>query len=254
MQKQKIYIRGEEIFISNEYDVVYDEIKWGKVEKLFTPAFWYSQNLFLEAKNDIIFNYRIGSSFKQEVVACLLGGYGIPSEIGNAKFNQFVGFGFFEKENFSENEISKILHTPIDFKGNKIKYRFASQKSKYIYDALEKISNIDEKKLSDLELRKFLITINGIGLKTASWIIRNHRQSNEVAILDIHIYRAGILAGFFNLTDKVEKNYMEMEKKFLRFCKELKIEASRLDGVIWRIMKTLNDIAIDQFYKTIVFK
>lgn len=251
MQKQKIYVREKEIFIPNEHDVLYEDIKWGKFEKLFTPAFWYSQTLFFEAKNDNIFKYRIGSSFKQEVVACLLGGYGIPSEIGNAKFNQLIDSGFFDKENFSINEISEILHMPTNFKGNKIKYRFASQKSKYIYDALEKISIIDDKKLSDLELREFLTTIKGIGLKTASWIIRNHRQSNEVAILDIHIYRAGIITGFFNFTDKIEKNYLDMEKKFLRFSKELKIEALKLDVIIWRIMKTINDVAIDQFYKTI---
>ena len=230
--------------LPNASENVFDSVKWGRFEEFFTPAFWRAQTWFFELRNDAALTYQLGETFNEEVVACLLGGYGIPSEMGIAKFNQFKEKGIFNSQSVSLETIDKIMHTPVYLNGKNKKYRFAKQKAKYIHDALIKTNEINEKEKSDLELRDFLLNINGIGLKTASWIVRNYRDSNDVAILDIHLYRAGLLAGFFDENDKIEKNYFAMEKQFLRFCKHLGIQTSKLDAVIWRIMKELNTFAL----------
>ena len=45
-----------------------------------------------------------------------------------------------------------------------------------------------------LSLREFLLQLHGIGYKTASWIVRNFTGSDDVAIVDIHLRRAGVIA------------------------------------------------------------
>ncbi|MDZ3993341.1 hypothetical protein PspTeo4_24872 [Pseudomonas sp. Teo4] len=40
-------------------------------------------------------------------------------------------------------------------------------------------------------LRDWLLELPGIGYKTASWVARNWLDADDVAILDIHILRAG---------------------------------------------------------------
>ncbi|WP_373031425.1 hypothetical protein [Sulfurovum sp.] len=221
-------------------------LQWGKFEEFFTPAYWYAQTWFFEQNDSPALNYTLGRSFEEEVVACLLGGYGIPSELGNAKFRQFQQSKIFRIKAISYQDIEKIMTSPVHHHGKDKKYRFAKQKAKYIYDALEKMRTINETSLSDRELRDFLLTINGIGPKTASWIVRNYRNSDDVAILDIHLYRAGLLAGFFDKNDKVDKHYFNMEDKFLAFCNKLDIKASILDAVIWRTMKELNKYALSR--------
>ena len=46
-------------------------------------------------------------------------------------------------------------------------------------------------------LRDALTAIPGVGLKTASWAVRNHRASDSVAVLDVHIVRACEHLGVF---------------------------------------------------------
>lgn len=244
---------GEEKWIQIPYEneFIDKDIQWGKNEELFTPSFWYTQTIMNEITNNEILNYQIGTgSLIEETIACLIGGYGIPSEIGNAKFRQI-------QVHLNEllilpnlEKIESIMSKPlINNKKQEIKYRFIKQKSRYIFDALLKLKKIEETNFSDLELRNELLKINGIGPKTASWIVRNYRKSDCVAIIDIHIHRAGLLAGFFNIKDNLQKDYFKMEKKFLNFCNNINLSAAKVDAVIWRTMKTLNSIVLKELEK-----
>ncbi len=176
------------ICLPDEDENLFGTIRWGRLEKFFTPAFWYVQTCFMSLQNNSPLQYRLGNSFEEEVIACLLGGYGIPSEIGNAKFRQFRQAGIFQNiRNVTYRDIEELMLLPITHQDKKKKYRFAKQKAGYVYDALNKVADIDEKRLGDKELRNALLDIKGIGPKTASWIVRNFRDSNKVAILDIHL-------------------------------------------------------------------
>jgi len=232
--------------IPSESKKIYKNIHWGKFEHFFTPAFWYAQVIMHEQEKATMLNYKLGETFEEEVIACLVGGYGIPSEVGNAKFNQLKFHLNKLLNNPIQEEIEELMLQPINISGRDIKYRFAKQKALYIFEALKHLNTFVEKNLNDIELRNELLKIKGIGPKTASWIVRNYRQSDKVAILDIHIHRAGLLIGFFKPSDDINRDYFKMEKKFLEFCKKIEISSAKLDAVIWRIMKTLNQTVLKQ--------
>jgi N-glycosylase/DNA lyase len=94
----------------------------------------------------------------------------------------------------------------------------------------------------DVELRTWLLEIKGIGMKTASWITRNWTGSNSVAIIDIHIWRAGQLIGLFH-GQRPERDYIEMEDLFVRFAHGIRMKTSTLDAVIWSQMRSCGHLA-----------
>ena len=60
-------------------------LKWGLCYQLYTPAFWklqYVMNSFPEEQN----THQLGSNIIEEIIQCMLGGYGIPSEMGSMAF------------------------------------------------------------------------------------------------------------------------------------------------------------------------
>ena len=84
-----------------------------------------------------------------------------------------------------------------------------------------------------MELRDELQQAPGIGPKTASWIVRNLRGSNDVAIVDIHIIRAGVVAGVFDTAWSVARDYSLFERAFLSWSRATEIAAAKLDSAIW---------------------
>lgn len=229
-------IRNVISFFPNEHIEVIPGIKWGNYSKLYTPAFWKLLYVYYGNSAETI-SHRLSTSLVEEIVACLLGGYGIPSEIGMMAFKR-LREGNLIQEGVKFESIYEALSTPfLNNKGKEIYYRFYNQKSKYVYKFLNR-NNLNKIPLKqDIELRNWLLTIEGIGLKTASWITRNWLQSNNVAIIDIHILRAGQLTGFFDKKTIDVFDYLKLEKQYLRFCKALDVLPSNLDAIIWGFMK-----------------
>jgi len=89
-----------------------------------------------------------------------------------------------------------------------------------------------------IELRNSFDDVARHRPKTASWTVRNWTNSDEVAILDIHIVRAGVLMNLYDRGETVEKHYLEMEKKFITLAKRMAIPTSDLDALIWSMMRT----------------
>src|SRR5262249_38671873 len=57
-------------------------------------------------------------------------------------------------------------------------------------------------------------------------------------ILDVHVIRAGRLMRLYSETDRVEKNYIEMEQKFVRLAKAMVLPTADLDSLIWSMMRS----------------
>jgi thermostable 8-oxoguanine DNA glycosylase len=79
----------------------------------------------------------------------------------------------------------------------------------------------------------------GIGPKTASWIARNWLGTDEVAILDVHVLRAGTMMGLFPKNYRMPRDYVFLEERFLALANALNVKASFLDAIIWREMRIL---------------
>lgn len=207
-------------------------VPWGSIEAFPTPAYWAYQVYARRLQNNPV-NYKLGSNLKEEVGACLLGGHGIPASVGLAAFCQLKEYGAFLQTPPSEDTLKDWLTRPLMVNGRTIRYRFAKQKARYLSAALEKLSQEEPPLSSGKALRNWLLSIPGIGYKTASWIARNWLDADDVAILDIHILRAGLLGGFFQKNLTVERHYLELEEQFLRFSEGLGVRASELDALIW---------------------
>lgn len=216
---------------------VQGRLVWGRHDEICTPAYWAAQAWMWEMEEPR--HYQLGDSLEEEMLACLLGGYGIPAEVGLAAFERLRPLLYEAHAPLKdESRVSALLLEPLNVHGRSVHYRFANQKARCIAAALNKLDCI-ERRASDRDLRRQLLELNGIGPKTASWIVRNLRQSDEVAILDVHILRAGSMLGIFQTAHTVERHYYDLEAAFLQFSAAIGVRPSILDSVIWMSMRRL---------------
>ncbi len=224
-------------------------VPWGRFDEFNTPAFWRVQVWFDElagaSPNDSPTAYALGRSLDEEVAACLLGGYGIPAEVGLAAFARLAEAGILARTHAGTvgnvalaAELKSLLSAPLEIRGRAVRYRFARQKSQYLAGALSALADgAPPAELRGGAFRDWLLRLPGVGLKTASWITRNHLGSNDVAILDVHVVRAGRLMKVFRAKHRPDRDYYVMERRFLELARALGVRAAALDAVIWREMR-----------------
>ena len=205
---------------------------------MMTPAFWAAQSWMWELEEPD--HYRLGRSLEEELMACLLGGHGIPAEVGLAAYERLRGIWRSSPDRMEEaSEVEALLSEPLTVNGRRVRYRFAAQKARYLSESLAQLQTIDVS-LGDRDFRDALCTLKGVGPKTASWIVRNWRGSDDVAILDVHLLRAGRELGLFSSELSVERHYRMIEEAFVNFARDIGAKASILDSVIWMAVRTAN--------------
>jgi|SRR5581483_3405994 len=236
--------RFETFLLPDADQQVLPGVEWGHFSATFTPAFWavVARLCQFESSRSL---FRIGATLEEEVTACLLGGYGIPAEVGLAAFFRLRENGLLNGDPPAEDVIYQMLSTPLEVGQREIRYRFARQRSKYVSAALTRLQETSPSTENDLEFREYFLELEGIGPKTASWITRNWLESDQVAIIDVHIYRAGLLMGLYELEESPTKHYFEMENKFLALAQSIGVKASILDAIIWRQMKDAGKIVFN---------
>jgi thermostable 8-oxoguanine DNA glycosylase len=240
MHRQTLYARVDSDVVTLELPAPEEEVlpsvPWGRFDVLFTPAFWagraWLSNIDGEQRN-----HRLGRTLREEVAACLLGGFGIPAEVGLAAFVRLRDRGLLDREP-SVIELVAALREPLQMRDRVLRYRFASQKAIYLAEVLRRIDTISQPE-SDVAFRDRLAEMPGIGLKTASWITRNIRDSDAVAILDIHVCRACTVAGVFETGVKLPGAYRRLEERYLAFAAAIAVRASVLDSLMWEHMRRL---------------
>lgn len=206
-------------------------VPWGTVDAFPTPAYWLYQVLARRLAGEG-HGYRIGSTLAEEVSACLLGGHGMPASVGVAAFQALRARGLLATTPTAE-AFEVALSAPLQIGSRSVRYRFARQKSRYLAAALRRLHEVPPPVSSGRLLRDALLTIPGIGFKTASWVARNWLSADDVAILDIHIMRAGALGRFLTPGLTVERHYLRLEEEFIAFSRALRVRPSELDAVIW---------------------
>lgn len=216
-------------------------VTWGLIEAFPSPAYWAYQAWANDQEPEPL-NYHLGDSLVEEVGACLLGGHGIPSQVGLAAFAHLRALGVFEGSAPSETQILEWLSAPLSVGSRPIRYRFAKQKARYLHAALVSLEGGNIPAHSGRALRDWLLRLPGIGYKTASWIARNWLDADDVAILDIHILRAGALAGFFSPGLSVERHYLKLEQEFLALSNAIGVRPSKLDALMWYQMMSATDL------------
>lgn len=223
-------------------------VRWGQFEHPLTPAFWAAQAWMSDPQPAT--RFRLGETLAEEVAACLLGGHGAPAEVGLAAFARIRdALRSRGGETLPRDVAERLLSEPLDVGGRSVRYRFGPTRARYLSACLEGLEALDEASHGDVALRDALTHLPGIGPKTASWIVRNRRASDAVAILDVHIVRACGLMGVFEPGTDPARGYRELERRYLDLCLGLGCRASVLDAVIWATMRGLSrplyDLIVD---------
>lgn len=221
-----------------DLDVAGSELRfyWGHAHELGTAAYWMEQTRLRETPR----SYALGETLAQEVAACLLGGHGVPADIGLAAYHALRKEGLLEPPARSAQEYEARLGVPLRVSGRArpVRYRFARQRAERLAGSLA-ILDRSRPPEDALALRDWLIGLPGVGPKTASWIVRNRFASEEVAIIDVHVHRAGVAAGFFSPTWRLPRDYAIFERAFCTVARRAGVSAAALDACMWDQMQQL---------------
>jgi thermostable 8-oxoguanine DNA glycosylase len=225
-------------------DEVLEGVRWGESWQLFTPAYWLSQLWMNGLDRAERSPYQARGSLAEELVFCMLGGYGITAELATAAFEACRSAELISERELSVSRWETELAKPLQLNGRSTRYRYPKQKARFLSNAMAFLrrSTIDEH--CGRSLRDALLEINGVGPKTAGWVARNYLDTDDVAILDIHLVRAGVLCDLFAPAQRVERDYFEMERRYIEFCRALSARPAVLDCLIWDQMRSYGRVAL----------
>ena len=188
---------------------------------------------------------------EDELLFCLLGGFGITYELcvsATAILSPTRPFA----DHWSDDRLFEYLVTTLSSRlfepkrrdGSLRKYRFPRRKAELILQARQwvidnyPITHALEQRHDASTRREFLCTCPGIGLKTASWVIRNISPQSDVAILDVHIVRAMQATGRIGQV-RMPRDYEEAESAFLDWCRDLRAPPGAFDLFLWEWQRGL---------------
>jgi N-glycosylase/DNA lyase len=218
-----------------EYEIL-PGVRYGRSDELLSPAYWVLRCETAQPHERNFLNC-VGT-LEEEVGFCLLGGYGVTAELATAFFNRLKEEGAFVPSiHVNRSDIFRILSERLSVGGKMRKYRFPNQRSDRLSKAMQYLAHVPPATTDALGFRQYLQEIEGIGPKTASWITRNWLGSDEVAILDIHLLRAGQFINLFDKVVQLPRDYRHVEETFLDFAARIHVQPSILDAVIWSDMR-----------------
>ena len=221
------------------------QIKWGQPAHLFSPSFWRFQHwVEIELEPKQAPRCQLGEGgLLEEIIACLLGGHGLPAETSLAYFSRMKSTGFLHEKPKTPEVVEDFLKEPVQVGGSLRRYRFWRTKAKAIWAILTKhredIERIESSLAEPRQTRDKLTKFPGIGLKTASWICRNWLNNDDLAVLDIHILRSLSKLGCSVASVQTPRHYFEAESHFLALSHSLGIPTRSLDLVMWAITRQL---------------
>lgn len=224
-----------EVRCPNRADRTRQFLRWGDATAFGSPAYWIAQYRYNFGTTNMA-SLAIGATLMEEVVACLLGGHGVTAEVALAAFQRLKREGAI-RNGISSREIESALLQPLALGDRRIRYRFPRQRAERIALAIDALERSSVSTDDPHRLRSVLLTFAGVGPKTASWIVRNVTGCSEIAIIDIHIQRAGRMAGIFPPDWTLPRDYSSFELAFISYAEAGCVPAAGLDALIWDQMR-----------------
>ena len=188
---------------------------------------------------------------EEELLFCLLGGYGVTFELArsaSAVLAPLKVFGCSWETNRLEQLLRAELETaqfePRRQDGSLRRYRYPRRKAELIARAadwlrarrplFEHLALLEDEHAR----RDLLCGCPGVGLKTASWLLRNVGLAEALAVIDIHVLRALAAAGRITQA-RLPRDYRAVERSFLAWCDELNAPPAAFDLMLWELQRAL---------------
>lgn len=186
----------------------------------------------------------------------LLGGFGISYELNLSglyilKQQGLISDGYYHEKNrlaFIEEKIreqfSKKQFTPTTANGQPRKYRYIETKPRIISNAgywlwedcewglYDKLQSMNTN-----QARIWLCSCPGIGMKSASWLLRNTGLSEDCAVFDVHIIRFLSYLGFHTPESLTEKTYLNLEESLREVCSNVGVPLGKMDYLLWLLSR-----------------
>jgi N-glycosylase/DNA lyase len=209
-------------------------VPWGAPHEVGSAAYWVACTKELDEPA----HFRLADSLIEEVAACILGGYGMTAEVGLAAFTALRDAGLLQRD-VSAGDLLAALSAPLSLPGSTriARYRYPRQRSDRLAAALRYVADA-EIPTDGVALRDWLLGCPGVGPKTASWVARNWSTA-AVAIVDVHVQRAGVSAGVFDPAWRLPRDYAKFETSFLAFATAGSVPPALLDTCIWQQLHEL---------------
>ena len=228
---------------SSEVELVWQGVclcrfQWGRFDAFGTAAYWADQ-----ASREAPY-VRYAGPLVEQVAFCVLGGYGVTYEMNLAAFRALQHSGLLHQQPVPSAEaFDRLLTQPLQLANadKLVRYRFPHQRAVRLAACVRALA-VASPPEDPVDLRDMLHGLPGIGPKTASWIVRNYLGTDRVAIIDIHLRRAGIAAGFFRQSWMLPRDYALFEAAFLGYADCAGVAASALDFEIWKQMRQLSRV------------
>ncbi|WP_187365358.1 hypothetical protein [Cellulosimicrobium cellulans] len=213
-------------------------VAWYDPTRLATPAFWVEQARQRPRPQ----TYQVGSTLLEEVALCLLGGHAITEQMAYVSFARLRSEGLLTGEPQPEATLHAALARPFDLpdRPRPVRYRFPALKAQRLSAVIDILGAATPPPVSvPRELRDWLTGLPGVGAKTASWVVRNLTRSDDIAVIDIHIRRAGVVAGVFDPGWKLPRDYARFEEAFVAWARVGGVPTADLDACIWASLAAL---------------
>ena len=205
------------------------EVQWGRFDAFGTAAYWIDQTVRSDYEDRIATLAGV-ADLLSETLFCLLGGFGVTAESALAAHSVVIGL-LASQPMPTVERFEDALRDPLP--GGLGRYRFPRQRAFRVANAVTRFQTDPPDRRDPLRLREYLLSLNGIGPKTAAWIVRNVTGSGEIAIIDIWLIRALTRARIFRTEWRVEQNYDRFEDAFLQYAKQGNVSPAALDLCIW---------------------
>jgi len=187
---------------------------------------------------------------RRELVFCLLGGHGVTYELATSATSVVLALRPFAASwTYADllptihSELRKAQFEPRRKDGGLRRYRYPARKARLLADAVwwvHERGGLGEgltKRHAEAERRDWLCSCPGVGLKTASWLLRNCGWARELAILDVHLLRAMTEAGVIN-DERLPRDYLQIERAYLDWAQRLGACPAALDLFLWDVQRT----------------
>jgi len=187
---------------------------------------------------------------RRELVFCLLGGHGVKFELAISATEVITALEPFAPRWTTarlraalRRELGRPQFHPRRLDGSLRRYRFPARKAWLLADAANWVlteGSIQaglEARASESERRVWLCTCPGVGMKTASWLLRNGGWARELAILDVHLMSAMREVGLVG-NNKLPRDYEAIERTYLHWAAELGACPAALDLFLWDVQRS----------------